>query len=151
MALNKLYRDGDRGMIAGVCAGLADFFELDVRMLRIAVAVGALFFPSLIVVYIVLAVLLKKKSEPDRHGAAAEREQRKKKRKKRAHRRDGAATDFESRDRVQPDATLSRVRRRFRDLDARLQRLEKYVTSERFRLDREFEGLRDGPGSTHRR
>lgn len=151
MALNKLYRDGDRGMIAGVCAGLADFFELDVKMLRIAVAVGALFFPSLIVVYIVLAVLLRKKYEPGRHDAAAEPKQRKKKRKKRAHRHGDDATDFESRDRTQPHATMSRVRRRFRDLDARLQRLEKYVTSERFRLDREFEGLRDGPGSTHRR
>ncbi len=151
MALNKLYRDGDRGMIAGVCAGLADFFELDVRMTRIVVAVSAVFFPSVIVAYIVLAVLLRKKSDPDRRGAAAEPEQRRKKRKKRRHRDDSATTDFESRDRAQPHVTLSRVRRRFRDLDARLQRLEKYVTSERFRLDREFEGLRDGPGSTHRR
>ena len=148
MALNKLYRDGEHGMIAGVCAGLADFFELDVRMLRIAVAVGAFFFPSLILAYIVLALLLKKRSAPDGNGAAGKRKRRK---KKRAQREDDAATDFASADRAVPEATLSRVRRRFGDLDARLQRLEKYVTSERYRLDREFEDLRDGPGSTHRR
>lgn len=145
MALNKLYRDGERGMIAGVCAGLADFFELNVRMTRIVVAISALFFPSLIVVYIVLAVLLKKKSAPDGNGAPDEPERRKKRRKSRARARqkDGPGTDFGSRDRAEPHATLHSVRRRFRDLDARLQRLEKYVTSERFRLDREFEGLKD--------
>ncbi len=140
MALNKLYRDGENGMIAGVCAGLADFFDVNVKMLRIAVAVGALFFPSLILAYIVLALLLKKKSAGDGNGAADEPRKRK---KKRARRDDSAATGFGSQDHAQPHATLSRVRRRFADLDARLQRLEKYVTSERYRLDREFEGLRD--------
>ncbi len=143
MALNKLYRDGERGMIAGVCAGIADFFELDVRMLRIAVAIGAFFFPSLIVAYIVLALLLKKRSAPDGNGAAGKRKRRK---KKHAQREDDAATDFASANRAASEVTLSRVRRRFGDLDARLQRLEKYVTSERYRLDREFEDLRDGPG-----
>lgn len=140
MALNKLYRDGENGMIAGVCAGLADFFDVNVKMLRIAVAVGALFFPSLILAYIVLALLLKKKSAGDGNGAADEPKRRK---KKRARRDDGAATGFGSQNHAPPHATLSRVRRRFADLDARLQRLEKYVTSERYRLDREFEGLRD--------
>lgn len=140
MALNKLYRDGENGMIAGVCAGLADFFDVNVKMLRIAVAVGAFFFPSLILAYIVLALLLKKKSAGDRNGAADEPRKRK---KKRARRDDGAAAGLGSRDGVAPHATMSRVRRRFADLDARLQRLEKYVTSERYRLDREFEGLKD--------
>jgi phage shock protein C len=51
--------------------------------------------------------------------------------------------ELERRVRAEPHSTLSGVRHRFRDLDARLQRLEKYVTSERFRLDREFAGLKD--------
>jgi phage shock protein C len=38
---------------------------------------------------------------------------------------------------------LSSVRYRFRDLDSRLQRLEKYVTSSRFDLDSEFRRLKD--------
>ena len=37
---------------------------------------------------------------------------------------------------------LSSTRYRFRDLDTRLQRLEKYVTSNRFQLDREFRHLK---------
>lgn len=142
MALNKLYRDGDRGMIAGVCAGLADFFELNVKMLRIAVAVGACFFPSVIVVYIVLALLLKKRSAPEENGASGKSRRRKKKRG-RAQQKDDTAADFGARGRAEPGVTLSRVRRRFHDLDARLQRLEKYVTSDRYRLDREFDNLRN--------
>ena len=124
MALNKLYRDGERGMIAGVCAGLSDYFDLNVRMTRIVVAISALFFPSLIVVYIVLAVLLKKKTAPPQP-------------------ENDSAKKSGGRDSAERHATLASVRRRFRDLDARLQRLEKHVTSERFRLDREFDSLRN--------
>jgi phage shock protein C len=43
--------------------------------------------------------------------------------------------------RSSPHDTLASVRYRFRDLDVRLQRLEKYVTSNRYKLDREFEKL----------
>jgi len=45
--------------------------------------------------------------------------------------------------RSDPHEMLSSVRHRARDLDARLQRLEKYVTSNRFNLDQEFQRLRD--------
>ena len=45
--------------------------------------------------------------------------------------------------RSSPHDTLANVRYRFRDLDARLQRLEKYVTSSRYKLDREFQKLEE--------
>ena len=45
--------------------------------------------------------------------------------------------------RSSPHDTLASVRYRFRDLDVRLQRLEKYVTSNRYKLDREFEKLEE--------
>jgi len=124
MRRNRLYRDSENGMIAGVCAGLADYFGFDRTVTRIVVLAGMFFFPSLLVVYIVLAVLLKKKpvfSTPN----------------------DDYSPELERRVRSEPHATLNSARHRCRDLDARLQRLEKYVTSERFRLDREFENLRD--------
>jgi phage shock protein C len=46
--------------------------------------------------------------------------------------------------RVSPAATLSDVRHRFRSNDARLQRMERYVTSRNFSLDREFQDLERG-------
>jgi phage shock protein C len=122
---NKLYRNKRDGMIAGVCAGFADYFGFDLGMTRVVLVIAAFIFPTLILVYFVLALILKK--APPRLGEPqAERE-----------------PGLGRRVRAEPHATLSSVRHRFRDLDARLQRLEKYVTSERFRLDREFAGLKE--------
>ena len=45
--------------------------------------------------------------------------------------------------RAAPHDTLANVRYRFRDLDVRLQRLEKYVTSNRYKLEREFSKLEE--------
>lgn len=118
---SKLYRNKTDGMICGVCAGFADYFGFDLTMTRVVVAIGAFIFPSLILIYFVLALVLKPSGRPA-----------------------GESEDVLGRRvRAEPHSTLNSVRHRFRDLDGRLQRLEKYVTSERFRLDREFAGLKD--------
>lgn len=122
---NRLYRDRENGMLFGVCAGLADYFGFDVKLTRILVAIGGLlFFPTIIVIYVILGLLLD--TAPD-------------------ERRKPAGDDYELRRRVraEPHATLRSVRHRFRDLDRRLQRLERYVTSRKYNLERELDGLRD--------
>jgi phage shock protein C len=122
---NKLYRNKRDGMIAGVCAGFADYFGFDLGMTRVVVVIAAFIFQTLILVYFVLALVLKpapaqfEEPQPEQEPGLGRRV------------------------RAEPHATLSSVRHRFRDLDSRLQRLEKYVTSERFRLDREFAGLKE--------
>jgi phage shock protein C len=122
--LNKLYRNPRRGMIFGVCAGIAEYFGFDVTVTRVVVVIGAFFaFPVIVVVYLVLALLL-----PVRAKVGTER----------AH-----GDPVERQVRSSPHDTLANVRYRFRDLDARLQRLEKYVTSSRYKLDREFEKLEE--------
>ncbi len=57
----KLYRDTDNKMIFGVCSGLADYFEVDVALMRIiwvflffAAGTGGL-------AYIVIAIILEPK------------------------------------------------------------------------------------------
>lgn len=121
---NRLYRNRQDGVIAGVCAGIADYFGFDLVATRVIVGVAAVFFsPFVLIVYIVLALVLETKPEepPERRDESRERVSR--------------------RVRSEPHATLNSVRFRFRELDQRLQRIEKYVTSDRFSLDREFEGL----------
>ena len=122
----RLYQDRANGIFLGVCAGIADFFGFDVTLTRIVTAIGAfLFFPTVVIGYFILALLLPKKPK----GYAA---------------RSGEESEaFQRRVRSSPHSTLDGVRHRFRDLDVRLQRLEKYLTSNRFNLDREFETLRD--------
>jgi phage shock protein C len=121
--INRLYRIPRRGMIFGVCAGLADYFGFDLTVTRVLGVLAALFSPPLVVVaYILLGFLL-----PVRTYSASEQ-----------------GTDPVQRQvRSNPHGSLSNVRYRFRDLDVRLQRLEKYVTSDRYRLDREFEQLEE--------
>lgn len=121
---NKLYRNPRRGVIFGVCAGIAEYFGFDVSITRIVVVVGALFaLPMICGAYIVLAFLL-----PRREYTGTQRDY---------------GGPLEQQVRANPHDTLSSVRYRFRDLDLRLQQLEKYVTSSRYKLDREFRDLRD--------
>lgn len=55
----KLYRSRNNRMIAGVCAGLADFFGIDVTVVRLVFAAGALLgFGSFILIYIVMFIVV---------------------------------------------------------------------------------------------
>ncbi len=123
---NRLYRNRENSMIFGVCAGLADYFGFDVKITRVCVAIaGFLFFPTVVVIYLILGLLL---DPAPQEPADRIREE-----------------DHELRRRVraEPHTTLRSVRHRFRELDRRLQRLEKHVTSKRYDLERELDGLRE--------
>ena len=55
----RLYKGRDK-MLAGVCSGFADYFNIDVTIIRVIYAIASLFmagFPGLIV-YIVLAIVM---------------------------------------------------------------------------------------------
>jgi len=120
----RFYRDPDAGKIGGICAGLAEYFGFDLTLTRVLTVVGTLFFPTLLLIYLALWWLLPTKpvklyrDEDDR--------------------------DFWRGVRVSPAETLSEVRHRFRTADAKLQRMERYVTSRNFTLDREFQDLERG-------
>ena len=120
----RFYRDPEAGKIGGVCAGIAEYFGFDLALMRVLTIVGMLFFPTLLVVYLVLWFLL-----PTKPGKLY---------------RDDDDKDFWRGVRVSPAETLSEVRHRFRSADAKLQRMERYVTSRNFTLDREFQDLERG-------
>lgn len=55
----QFYRDSERGVIFGVCAGMAERFDLPVWLIRIGVlAVGWCFPVSVVVVYGVAALIM---------------------------------------------------------------------------------------------
>ena len=118
----KFYRDRDRAMIAGVCAGIADYFGFNLRVTRI-LAVVSLFMATLVTLVAYFGVVLLVPAAPK---SSDEREY---------------DPDFRRAVRAAPRQTLSDVRRRFQSLDSRLARLERYVTSPRFELDQEFKKL----------
>jgi phage shock protein C len=120
----RLYRNPRNGRVFGVCAGVAEYFGFDVTVTRVLLVIGAFFsFSMLIIAYVILALLLPVK--PSEGPGSEDR-----------------SDPVQRKVRSDPHEMLSSVRYRFRDIDSRLQRLEKYVTSNRFQLDREFRQLK---------
>ena len=63
----KLYRDESNKMIAGVCAGLAEYFNTDVSLVRLATVVIALVTGGGgIVAYLVAAIVIPAKPKTEK-------------------------------------------------------------------------------------
>ena len=59
---HRLWRATDRGMIAGVCAGIADYLGVEPIVMRlVAMLCLFVFFPPTIVTYVILAIVLRRK------------------------------------------------------------------------------------------
>ena len=119
----RLYRDTERGKVAGVCAGLANYFDIRVKFVRLAVILGMVFgfFVPILIVYVLMALLLK--PMPTQLFASEKEEQ------------------FWRKVSVSPNLSVSDLRKRFRGLDRRLSDIENRVTSDEFDLRRKFRDL----------
>jgi phage shock protein C len=54
----KLYRSRTQRMVAGVCGGLAEYFNIDTTVIRVLFLVLTLFGGSGLVVYVVMWILV---------------------------------------------------------------------------------------------
>ncbi|MDA3933190.1 MAG: envelope stress response membrane protein PspC [Gammaproteobacteria bacterium] len=116
---HRLYRNRDNRMIAGVCAGIADYFGFETSMVRVATVIAAIPFSTAIIIgYVILAIIL-----PTRPANLYP---------------DDEHEDFWRGVANQPKDLLGELRHRFRDLELRLQKMEAYVTSRRYDIDREL-------------
>ena len=134
------YRSADRAVLGGVCAGIADHFGFNLRVLRL-LAIIAFFvaMPMAVIVYLAIVFLI-----PAREAAASyERPANKERtcRKDRRRARKQAREESKARAQAAPSAAAAVVRDRCRSLDGRLAKLEKYITSSRYQLDQEFKNL----------
>lgn len=116
---HRLYRDKENAMLAGVCAGLANYFGLNRKGLRLITAVGTIFFfPFVVPAYIVLTIILPVKPQDLYQDESQEK--------------------FWRSVSMAPSDVFSNLSHRFRELDIRLQKMEAYVTSREFEIDREL-------------
>ena len=119
---HRLWRDTDRGILAGVCAGIADYIGVEPIAVRLAAVLGLVFFfPPTIAAYIILAIALRPK--PHTLYASPDEEA--------FWRNVGTA----------PADTFHSLKRKFADLEARLGQMESQVASGDFELHREFRNL----------
>ena len=119
---HRLYRDPEHGLLAGVCAGIADYVGAERIVIRLAFVLAlVLFIVPAAFAYILLAIALPKRP-PSLYASEEE-----------AAFWRGVATA--------PDDTLAGLRGRFGDLEARLRAMERQVTSGDFDLHRKFRDL----------
>lgn len=118
----RLWRNPDRGIVAGVCAGIADFLGVEPIVVRVVAVFGLFFFfPPTLGAYVVLAVVLKPK--PRALYASPDEEA------------------FWRGVNAAPADTLQGLKRKFRELEERLGGMESQVTSRDFELHRKFRDL----------
>ena len=118
----RLYRDTENAVICGVCSGIADYFGFRVGAVRCLTVIACFFFmPAVLLLYIAVSLLVPRKPK---NLYSNEREE-----------------VFWQSVRRNPHHTFGDVRRRFREMEAKLQRMERYVTSPRYNLDKEFRDL----------
>jgi len=110
-------------MLGGVCAGIADYFGFNLCVTRVLALIAFFAMPLTAIGYLALVLLIPSMSARDLPQPV-----------------DPA---FRKAVRSSPTQTMSDMRGRFKSLDRRLARIEKYVTSSRYQLDREFDRLKD--------
>jgi phage shock protein C len=118
----RLYRNPERGILAGVCAGIADYLGTEPIVVRLVAVLGLIFFfPPTVIAYVLLAIALKPKP-PALYGTAEEEA-------------------FWRGVNTAPGDTLYGLKRRFSDLEDRLGQMERQVASGDFELHRKFRDL----------
>lgn len=119
---NRLYRDRRRGVILGVCAGIADYFGMNTMIVRVVALIGLFAFTvPFVLAYLLAAILIP--SKPENLYASGEEEV------------------FWRSVRTEPRQTVRELRHRFREMERRMRQMEGWVTSREFKLNREFRDL----------
>lgn len=137
----KLYRNPDKAKICGVCSGVAEFFGFEVWVVRIiTVSLLLLGWPPIILAYFVLYFVLdprpgsRKEGDPiSRYKASkGSNQQQKDERPYKPSVKDVWRADSN------PSNMLDDIERKFSKAESKLQRLESYVTSNSYELEKEF-------------
>jgi|TARA_B110000014_G_C20122962_1_gene596033 phage shock protein C len=134
----QLYRIPNQGKIAGVCAGLAEYFSWETWLVRILVVSGVLFgMPFLIPIYIAGWFILDKAPGSEKVVKASNK---------------SSSDDNISQESIKvkariwqagepPRQAFHDIKRKFRVLERQLRSVEQYVTSSEFTVAREINKL----------
>ncbi len=127
--MSDLYRDPVNGKIAGVCAGLANYFGMEVWVVRILVISAFLLGGSFLVVlvYFAMTLMLEKTPQNYRDNVQSTREHTLKNK------------PWQSGQGV--SELLVTLERDFGSIENKIKNMEAYVTSESFKVNREFKNL----------
>ncbi len=144
----RFYRSADRAVLGGVCAGMAEYFGFNLRVLRfLAIIAFVVAMPFSVVAYLAAVFLIPARSTSN--GGRYERsgydmyDRDEHKREKKCSRRERRRAKKEARRQREagPSEAAIRVKEECSSLDKRIVELEKIITSSRYQLDREIRNL----------
>ncbi|MCQ8884688.1 envelope stress response membrane protein PspC [Pseudoalteromonas agarivorans] len=131
-AKRELLRDPQRGKIAGVCAGLSDYFNMELWLVRIIFVSAVLLTggPLFVVAYIAAWFILDKKDPTTIHASSSTKTD------------DPLEVKFKVWQKGEPPRrALQDLKERLTRIDTRLQDMERHVTSSEFTVSREINKL----------
>lgn len=119
---HRLYRDPQRGVLGGVCTGIADYFGVQPAVVRLAMLFALFFFSvPLVIAYVIALMVLPVRPAQVYRNAEEEA--------------------FWRTVSTKPDRTLVGLVQRFRDMEKRIVGMEAYVASKEFELNRAIRDL----------
>jgi len=122
----RLYRDADKAVLGGVCAGLAKYLGFNLKVTRFLAFITFLCAMPLAIIGYLAAVFLIPSESSRVHDEADYEELRKEELREKIRRAKPSVDD---------------VRKRYESMEERLARIEKYVTSAKYELDEKFRRL----------
>jgi phage shock protein C len=137
----RFYRDADRAVLGGVCAGVAGYLGFNLKMTRFLAFIAFLMaMPFAIIGYLAIVFLVPSASSRTYDVATEKRFGRRRRSRKEKARKARARKDAEYVEAETPSVATV-INHRCQSLDERLARLEKHVTSKRFQIDQELSRL----------
>jgi len=124
-----LYRDPINGKISGVCAGLANYLGLEVWLVRILVISAALLGGSFLVILAYVAMTFMLEKQPVQYVESLKAKQEHKLKNKPWEQGQSA------------ESLLDTLERDFNKMESTVRSMEAYVTSDSFKVNREFKNI----------
>jgi phage shock protein C len=132
--LSGLHRDPARGRVSGVCAGIAGYYGLNLKLIRVLMIVAAFINPFLTIGgYALATFLLQPLPEPKPDGGHSE-----------MNTGSSAQRAKAAEEELPPELRFAALKDKFRELEERTGGMETLVTSSEFRLRRDFKNMREG-------
>ena len=130
---SKIYLDKRHQKIAGVCAGIARYFGVEIWVVRGIAITGLIFMASIVIpAYIIAAIVLPKAPDTDAIADAGTPTERA---------ADHTSPAPELGPRLSPRGSLRNVQADLDQLELKLRRMESHVTSGQFELQRELKRI----------
>ena len=140
----ELYRDTEKGKVAGVCAGIADYFGWELWLVRIIFISGVLLTGSFFFMAYIIGWLVLDKKTPEMARKAMNTSKMKEGKGWVCNADDDVKVEVKSKiwqAGEPPKQAFKDIHNHFGKLELRLRKMETYVTSSEFQLNREFNKL----------